>query len=174
MPHVMRRCLSTSERVPFPHITYQGAISYEETPVCSALEQIAGETEPFEVETDGVGIFTGPNPVLYLPVVRGPALDHIHQNIWQALEAISTGISHTYGPQHWIPHFTLAQGDITHAHLPALMQMLSARTFSWHIPITNLTVIKTTSDAADAAYVIATHITFKQDETEVPIDDCHY
>ena len=155
---------TTSQRVPFPHITYHGALSYEETPLCSALEQVAGATDPFEVETDGIGIFTGPNPVLYLPVVRGPALDLIHQNIWQALEAIGVGISPIYGPRHWIPHITLAQGDITHAHLPALIQMLSAHAYSWHIPITNLTVIKTTSDGADAAYVIATHITLTQEE----------
>jgi 2'-5' RNA ligase len=155
---------ATSERVPFPHFTYHGAISYDEMPLRSALEHIASETDPFEVETDGIGIFTGPNPVLYLPVVRSAVLADIHQQIWQALETIGVGITPTYDPRHWIPHITLAQGDITPTHLPEVMQILSARRFSWRIPITNLTVIKTSSDAPDAAYVIATHITFKPGE----------
>ena len=155
---------ATSERVPFPHITYQGARFYDETPLRAALEHVADETDPFGVETDGVGIFTGPNPVLYLPVVRSPVLTNIHQHLWQALETVGVGIISIYGPRHWIPHITLAQGDITPTHLPALMQTLSARTFSWRIRITNLTVIETTSDAPDAVYAIATHISFKQEE----------
>jgi 2'-5' RNA ligase len=145
-------------------ITYQGALSYEETPLRSALKQIAHKHDRFEVETDGICILTGPNPVLYLAVLRSPVLTEIHQHIWQALETVGVGITPIYGPQHWIPHITLAQGDMTHRHLPALMQMLSPRTFSWRIPITNLAVIKTTSDVPDAAYAIATDITFKLEE----------
>lgn len=155
---------ATSERVPFPHFTYQGAISYDETRLRAALEQLAHETNPFEVETDGIGIFTGPSPVLYLPVVRSPVLADIHQHLWQALETIGVGIAPVYGPHHWIPHITIAQGDITPTHLPAVMRMLSARRFSWRIPITNLTVIKTSSDAPNAGYVIAARIAFTHEE----------
>ena len=158
---------ATSERVPFPHFTYQGALSYEETPLCSALEQVAGETDPFEVETDGIGIFTGPNPVLYLPVVRSSVLSQIHHRLWQALVTTGVGISPTYGPRHWIPHITLAQGDITHTQLPAVMQMLSARSFSWRMPIDNLTVIEMTSGALDAPYAIATQVTLEQEKHEI-------
>jgi 2'-5' RNA ligase len=156
----------TLEHVPFPHFTYQGAISYDGTRLRAALEQVARETDPFEVETDGVGIFTGPSPVLYLPVVRSPVLTRIHQQVWQALQPIGVGITPIYGPEHWIPHITLAQGDLTPAHLSALMRALSPRTFSWRITIANLTVIETTSDTPDAAYTIATQITLKREEQE--------
>jgi 2'-5' RNA ligase len=163
---------ATSERVPFPHFTYQGAVSYDEARLRAALEQMAYETDPFEVETDGIGIFTGPSPVLYLPVVRSPVLANIHQHLWRALETVGVGIAPAYGPWHWIPHITLAQGDIMPAYLPAALQLLSTRTFSWHISITNLTVIKTTSDAPDATYVIANHITFTQ-EGQQDANSCH-
>ena len=50
------------------------------------LSQIARETEPFTIESDGLGIFTGPMPVLYVPIVRSPALSRVHQQVWQREE----------------------------------------------------------------------------------------
>src|SRR5262249_21259931 len=143
--------------------SYHGAISYEGARLRAALQQVARQTAPFEVETDGVGIFTGPSPVLYLPVVRSPILTEIHQQLWQALGPIGGGITPVYGHEHWIPHITLAQGDLTHAHLPAVMPLLSGRTFSWRIPIANLTVIESTSDTPGAAYAIAIQVTLKRE-----------
>jgi 2'-5' RNA ligase len=157
---------ATSEHVPFPHFTYQGAISYKAARLRAALKRTARATDPFEVETDGVGIFTGPSPVLYLPIVRSPVLTRIHQQVWRALQPISIGITPIYGPEHWIPHITLAQGDLTPAHLPGLMQLLSARTFSWRITVANLTVIETAGDTPNAAYTIATQVTLKREGQE--------
>ncbi len=153
---------ATSERVPFPHLTYQGAASYEARPLHAALQQIAREIEPFEIETGGLGIFTGDAPVLYIPVVESPLLTRLHGQIWQALQEIGREITTIYGPDHWIPHITLAQWDITHAQLPDVVQLLSKRTFSWRITIANLTVIETINDEPDAAYTISTQVALKK------------
>jgi 2'-5' RNA ligase len=162
---------AASERVPFPHFTYQGALSYDEAHLRAALEQVAHKTRPFEVETDGIGIFTGPNPTLYLTIVRSPVLADIQQQLWQALQPISVGITSRYGPEHWIPHITLAQWDLMHAQLPALMPVLSSRSFSWRISITNLTVIETTADTPDATYAITSQVTLRREEHKA--DDGH-
>ena len=72
-----------------------------------------------------------------------------------------------YGPEHWIPHITLAQWDLTPRQLPALMQVLSARSFSWRVSITNLTVIETASDALDAPYAIASQVTLERENDKI-------
>ena len=151
---------ATKARAPFPHLSYQGAAAYKQDQLQAALEDIAKETAPFEIETHGIGIFTGALPVLYIPVVRSPALLQLHQRVWHALESIGTEITTIYGAEHWIPHITLAQGDIRHDQLPDIMRLLSQRTFTWHSAITNLTVLETTSDTPDAGYRIATQIAF--------------
>jgi hypothetical protein len=45
-----------------------------------------------------------------------------------------------------------------HAQLPDVMRLLSTRSFSWRVSITNLTVIEAASDSPDAVYAIATQV----------------
>src|SRR5262249_14377912 len=90
---------ATSVHVPVPHITYQGAASYDRDRLDGILHQVARETEPFTVVTDGLGLFSGPTLVLYVPVVRSPALTQLHQRVWQAITTAGTGTTLVYAPE---------------------------------------------------------------------------
>lgn len=141
-----------SERVPFPHITYQGADSYDGQRLDAALHHVAGGVAPFTIETAGLGIFTGPLPVLYISVVRGPALADFHRRVWHALGDAGSNISALYNSDHWMPHITLAQWDITPEALPHVLRLLAARPFSWQVSLTNLAYVESESDAPDTRY----------------------
>jgi hypothetical protein len=65
---------ATSQRVPFPHLTYQGATSYEAEPLHDALQRFATEIAPFEIETDGLGIFMG--------LITGFPISPWHSGTW--------------------------------------------------------------------------------------------
>ncbi len=60
---------------PYPHFSYQLAGEYDLLHVEEGLAQVAAQTESFTIKTAGLGIFTGPAPVLYVRVVRSPDLD---------------------------------------------------------------------------------------------------
>jgi len=126
---------------PMPHFSYQIAEDYHWNKLKSLLAQIAAETKPFSVKTCGLALFTGYNPVLYIPVVRTRALSDFHQLIWGLITPISTDPSLHYSPSFWMPHISLAYQDITLENLHCLMEKLAFITFNWEITIDNLSLI---------------------------------
>lgn len=128
-------------RVPIPHLSYHIADEYDLPRMKPLLNQIAHDTEVFEVDTDGLGIFTGENPVLYIPVRFNDALVRLQKRLWTALDAVSTAPNAHYEPADWVPHITLAHNDVDHDLLPNVIRLISERNFYWRIKIDNLTVL---------------------------------
>jgi 2'-5' RNA ligase len=76
---------------PYPHVSYHVAAAYDLARLEPILRALAGETAPFRVRTAGLGVFTGAQPVLYLPVVRTVPLSHLHARLWEALAPAAGG-----------------------------------------------------------------------------------
>src|SRR5579871_3200774 len=52
---------------PFPHFSYHVASHYDTGQLEPILRQVASKIHPFQIKITGLGIFTGPQPVLYIP-----------------------------------------------------------------------------------------------------------
>ena len=128
-------------QTPFPHFSYHVAEGYDLDLLGSILMRVASRCAMFRVRTAGLGVFSGDHPVLYVPVVRTPALSALHRRLWQELATASAGAVEYYHPERWMPHITLADGDVLKDHLPHIVRMLSAREFAWEIEVTNLSLI---------------------------------
>jgi hypothetical protein len=128
------------------HFSYQIAEGYDIKRLGAALEQFAPEQRPFCVRTSGLALFTGASPVLYIPVVRSTELTQLHAALWQAVEGVGAGVSHYYYPDHWMPHITLAQGDLDNVNLPEIIRRLSGRNFTWEMVVNNVAFIAHTGD----------------------------
>ncbi len=129
-------------QTPFVHFSYQIAESYDLAALEPLLRRLARSTAPFHIWTTGLGVFTGARPVLYIPVVRGPALDRFHRALWEAIAASGAagGVADYYGPARWMPHITIGFGDINRDNLCSIMPALSERDFAWEIAIDNVVV----------------------------------
>ena len=127
---------------PFPHFTYQVAVEYEVKAVETILHNLASRTSPFKIMTAGLGIFNAAQPVLYIPVVRSPELSALHAEIWSEIEQTpSCDVASYYRPEMWVPHITLAHGDIDHEKLPDIVRLLAPRNFHWEMTVNNLSLI---------------------------------
>jgi 2'-5' RNA ligase len=126
---------------PFPHFSYHVAEHYDLDVLASSLKTVAETTSRFHIKTTGLGIFTGASPVLYIPVVRNPELTELQRHLWSEVSKVATGGLTYYHPESWMPHITIAQGDIDHERLPDVVRLLSERDFSWDIDINNLAII---------------------------------
>jgi 2'-5' RNA ligase len=126
---------------PFPHFSYHVAGDYDRPALEAVLRDFARTQAPFRVTTTGLGIFTGAAPVVYIPVVRDPALTAFHQALWPRLEAVARGGSAYYAPAAWVPHITLVFGDAAPDRLPDVLRLLGARSFNWDIAVDNLALI---------------------------------
>ncbi|MDX1521557.1 MAG: 2'-5' RNA ligase family protein [Anaerolineae bacterium] len=138
--------------VPFPHFSYQVAAAYDLDRLEPLLAGVARQHPPLAVKTTGLGIFSGPKPVLYIAVVRSQALSQFHQAIWHSVSTTGSGLVEYYRPANWVPHITLANLDLGPDRLSAAVERLSHRDFSWEMTIDNLSLLYDSGQRLDLTW----------------------
>lgn len=133
------------EVTPRPHVSWQAADRYDQPALHDRLAELAATTPPLALRTTGLGAFTGPRPVLYVPVVRSSDLSAAHGRLWRALRPIGHEVRQHYAPELWMPHISLGHNDIDLPTLGAIVERLAAQRFEWTIPATNLSLIEDTN-----------------------------
>lgn len=133
-----------------PHFTYQVAEQYDARAIDAVLSSIAATETPYVAQTRGLGVFRGEETVLYLAVVRDGAVERMHERIWRETRGATTGLRAYYGAETWVPHITLAIGDLRAEELPAITSFLGRRDYRWTVPVTNLCLIPDTGTNAAA------------------------
>ena len=131
-----------------PHFSYHLAESYDLGRAATILRELGPETPPFHVETSGFGVFTGDEPVFYVPVARSPQLAGLHAAICERMLAAGMETTPYYLPERALPHITIAQQNVPAATVPALVQWLLHQDFSWRVHVTNLALADQTPDGA--------------------------
>src|SRR2546426_2016442 len=126
---------------PYPHFSYQVAQVYDVEKLEPVLQRITSNITTFKVRTSGLGIFTGASPVLYIPVARSLELTQLHQELWQEISPVSSGIQEYYHPDQWVPHITIGFGDVSKETLSQIIPFLAERDLTWEITINNIALI---------------------------------
>ncbi len=126
---------------PLPHFSWQVAEDYDWDALEGVLQNIAADVKPFTIHTGGLALFTGANPVVYIPVIRTAELSRIHQMIWERLAPVSVGACPCYAPSFWMPHISLAYNDVTPETLNCILNRLAFQTYNWAIEVDNITLI---------------------------------
>lgn len=126
---------------PFPHFTWHIAAEYDFKQLEDTLKSLAGASQPFCVKTSGLGLFSGPSPVIYITLVKDSQLIAFHNRIWQEASRLAIGSSAHYDPQSWVPHITLAHGDVDAAKLGCAMAKLAFQPLQWEIQVDHLALV---------------------------------
>jgi 2'-5' RNA ligase len=134
---------------PIPHFSFHLAERYDVEQVGQMLRRFAMQLSPFIVQTNGLGVFTGAEPVLFIPVIRSLKLINLQARLWNPLSQVAVNPSPLYHPEAWRPHITLAHRDVDHELLPQVVRLLSERDFRWEIPIDTLGVLSDKSEPDD-------------------------
>ncbi|QIX60484.1 2'-5' RNA ligase family protein [Hymenobacter lutimineralis] len=134
--------LDDVQATPDPHITYQLAGVRKLSALKAVLQDIARTSKPFPAFTTGLGVFPGPNPVIYIPVLRSDALNHLHHRIRQATRPLCLRTDKFSGPDCWLPHISLALHDTTPDLLGPVLQYLNQQTFNLKLSISNLAILR--------------------------------
>ena len=131
---------------PTPHLSYQTAGDFDLEMLARVVGDVAGNARPLKVQTAGLGVFTGPRPTLYIPVVRTPELTKLQLALWSAGAMATDKPSPEYHPARWMPHITLAQGDLTPEVLPQVVAHLNRTELTWQMGIDNLAIVRGKGD----------------------------
>jgi 2'-5' RNA ligase len=126
---------------PYPHFSYHVAQTYDIDKIEPVLQRITSNITTFNVKTSGLGVFTGTSPVLYIPVVRSLELTQLHEELWQEISPVSSGVQEYYNPDQWMPHITIGFGDISKDKLLQMIPLLAERDFNWEITVNNIALI---------------------------------
>jgi 2'-5' RNA ligase len=133
--------LSEMKLTPLPHFTWQSAENYTLELAEPVLQKITARFTPFVVLTAGIGIFTGPTPVLYLALIKTQVMINIHQVLWDELVPSGNLVNEYYSPSRWVPHITLAIRDITPQNLACALEGMLYYPFEMEVVVDNLAVI---------------------------------
>jgi len=129
-------------QTPFPHFSWTVSERVNESALQAALNRLAHQMKPFTISTAGVGIFPGDKPVVFIRVVKSPALFSLHEAILAAVrEPLGGALNPLYEPDVWVPHITLALEDVTEVNLGAIVRLLAGRDLHWKMQIDNLAFI---------------------------------
>jgi 2'-5' RNA ligase len=131
---------------PLPHFSWQISNNYESDRTLEILERVAQTSPPFQVLASGLGIFTGQTPVIYIPVVKDENLLRLHARLWEETRQMVAGASSYYSPHRWMPHITLASGDVDVAKLNCAMRRLAFKSLELEISVDNLAMVYQVDD----------------------------
>jgi len=134
--------LSGIRMVPFPHVTLLGFDGLDHQEAKAVLERLSHETAPFRLEASGLGLFHGPSPILYSPVVKAPVLQDLHRTLVGAMRAVGAQTYRLYEPDKWIPHITLAQGAPTRGSYGEAVDLLLGEDLHLPFEVRNLTLFQ--------------------------------
>ena len=68
------------------------------------------------------------------------------------LAPFASGINEYYAEQMWIPHITIAEGDVDLLVLPEIVRRFGERNFRWELRVTNFAVIRATEDVQEVCF----------------------
>jgi hypothetical protein len=126
------------QATPAPRISYQVAGHYNVKSLEAVLRRFAASKTSFQIRAGGLGIFPGPHPVLYIPVVRSPELTKFHEALWQEISSTGSDFLDYYDPAHWVPHITIGMNEMNKDNLSQIVPFLAERNFIWEITIDNI------------------------------------
>lgn len=124
-----------------PHFSWMVAERFNEESLQEAFVELIRKTEPFEVQTTGLGLFTGEKPILYLPIVKTEALMKLHSELWQTLFALGVNQNTVYQPSLWIPHVTVVGEGIAAQQLLCVLESIISLDLEMKIEVNNLSLI---------------------------------
>lgn len=131
---------------PYPHFSWHLAGEYDYALVCKALDELTASHKQIQVRTSGLGVFTGANPVLFIPIVKTERILDIHAEIWNQMAKIARNENITlnlsnYDPDNWIPHITLAFRDTNTLSIGDMVESLILKDLHWQFDVDNLAIV---------------------------------
>jgi hypothetical protein len=139
---------------PVPHITHIQAARLQQPDFRLALNRFAQTQPPFMVRTIGLGIFTGTENALYIPVVRNPELTSIQTNLITSLASSLEGIRETHFINHWIPHISLMIPGMGKGQMGQVIDLLSDRNFTWEFRVRKMVVLDGNTQSDKLPYTV--------------------
>ncbi|HWQ14486.1 MAG TPA: 2'-5' RNA ligase family protein [Roseiflexaceae bacterium] len=136
-----------------PHMTYVVGEGGDPQALAERLDVAASAAAPLTVTIDGLGIFCGPSPVIFLRVIHDAVLAQLYARIVEAVRRAGLALWPHYAPGTWVPHVTLALRDVPPAALPAMLEDLGRRRSRFRTPIRDIRLVRVARPVSESVYI---------------------
>jgi hypothetical protein len=126
-----------------PHISFHVAPAYDDGLLRKVVGGLAGPHRALRIRTVGLGIFPGPEPVGYVPVVRSPELTDFQVAVWSAAAIACESPIEFFHPSSWIPHMTVVPQLASQTRATAIERLL-AEDLNWEFELGELAIMTAT------------------------------
>ena len=109
-----------------PNLTFGGGACGDVEELGHQLERLARDLQPVEVHISGVGFFDEPRRAAFLEVAGSEPLEQIHRRIDHVLQHCCNDVFGLYRPGRWVPHVTVAMGDLSPEAMERARQRFSS------------------------------------------------
>jgi 2'-5' RNA ligase len=140
--------LAGVKAAPLPHFSWLAADAYQTEPVEQVLAEISGRMQPFTIQAHGLGVFTGPKPVVYVVLVKDDRMMALHRILAEQVRPFAIVPSDYYDPPSWIPHVTLALREVDAERLGCAVADIVTEKISFKILVDHLAVLYFTDGKA--------------------------
>ncbi len=90
--------LSTVKTTPYPHLTWFTTEIADLTDLKDLPYAFSEQSQPFVINTTGIGIFPGVSPVIYIPVLRTNTVNQYHAELYRRVSAMCGEMGRLYDP----------------------------------------------------------------------------
>jgi len=130
-----------------PRFTYQAAERFEAARLELALAGVAAAARKFEAQAAGLGVFAGPEAIVYASIAPSDRLRAMHRLVWDAMLRLGSGRGAAYAPQTWVPHVALTAGAIPPESLADVQAVLARHhAGAWNLRVDNICYVPDVDD----------------------------
>lgn len=140
--------LSGVKAAPLPHFSWSVADEFQIEPVEQILAEMADRMEPFPIQAAGLGIFTGPKPVVYVALVKDDRMMALHRVLAERVRPFAEFSNNYYEPGYWIPHVTLALRETDPGRLGCAVADVAMEKMEFPILVDHLAILYVTNGVA--------------------------
>ncbi|WP_159462141.1 2'-5' RNA ligase family protein [Halobacillus sp. Marseille-P3879] len=130
----------------YPNLGYQGGSCEDINLLKIDVEKVSENIHSFEVNIEGFGYFEEPSDVVYLKVKKNNKLTKLHSTLNNLLTRHCDTVFDLYKPNNWVPHITLAMGDISPDNLTLFRNRYQYMTPEFTQLITNISLVEFQDD----------------------------
>lgn len=134
--------ISRIKTTSFPHLTWVIAKQSNEVLVDKQLNTISKKSSPFVLSTNGIGLFTGKRPAIYIQIKPSIYILEFQKQLYDLLSDHSEELKKFCAPDRWIPHISVAIEDINVSNIGKVMAYLLPNTFKYDIRIEKVTLVR--------------------------------
>lgn len=136
-----------------PHLTYLVGEGTDPQALAARLAATADATAPLTIVLDGLGMFPGPRPVLFMRVVRSAELLAAYERVASAGRSGGLTLWPHYTVQTWVPHVTLALRDLPPPDVPLILAELGRRRQRFLASIGDVRLVRVEQPLSASEYI---------------------